>query len=92
VLLLRVLLLLRVMCVTCLLCTCCTTATGLKPICSQIINIRICVNRISDEMASIFLRDKPISSERMLHKDDDRKGSVANISQGASRQEQLIVK
>jgi hypothetical protein len=39
VLLLRVVLLLHVMCVTCLLCTCCTTATGLKPICSQIINI-----------------------------------------------------
>jgi hypothetical protein len=34
-------LLLRVMCVTCLLCTCCTTATGLKPICSKIINIYI---------------------------------------------------
>jgi hypothetical protein len=30
-----------------------------------------------DERPSIFIRDKPIlSSERMLHKDYDRKGSV----------------
>jgi hypothetical protein len=33
----------------------------------------------------IFMRDKPIlSSERMLHKDYDRRGSVAKISVAAS--------
>jgi hypothetical protein len=47
--------------------------------------------------ASIFIRDKPIfSSERKLHKDYDRKSSVAkkNMSgrelQGACRQDELI--
>jgi hypothetical protein len=45
---------------------------------------------------NIFIRDKPIfSSDRMLHKDYDRKGSVAkNIScdesQGAWHQDELI--
>jgi hypothetical protein len=45
---------------------------------------------------SLFIRDKPIcSSERMLHKDYDRKGSVAQTvfdrdPQGAWRQDELI--
>jgi hypothetical protein len=46
---------------------------------------------------SIFIRDKPIlSSERMLHKDYDRKGSVAKRKdagrepQEAWRQDDLI--
>jgi hypothetical protein len=34
-----------------------------------------------DERPSIFIRDKPnFSSERVLHKDYDRKGSVEKIS------------
>jgi hypothetical protein len=44
---------------------------------------------------SIFVRDNPsFSSERMLHKDYDRKDSVEKISgrepQGARRQDELI--
>jgi hypothetical protein len=48
------------------------------------------------ERPSIFTRDKPIfSSERMLHKDNYRKGSVEKKisgceSQGACHQEELI--
>jgi hypothetical protein len=39
----------------------------------------------SDERPSIPLRDKPtFSSERMLHKDYDRKGSVEKNSQVVS--------
>jgi hypothetical protein len=37
----------------------------------------ICAIRTLDEKPILFIRDKPIlSSERMLHKDYDRKGSV----------------
>jgi hypothetical protein len=37
--------------------------------------------RTLDEMPSIFIRDKPVfSSDKMLHKDYDRKGSVEKIS------------
>jgi hypothetical protein len=49
-----------------------------------------------DERQSIFIRDAFIfSSERMLHKDCDHKGSVAKKisgreSQGAWRQDELI--
>jgi hypothetical protein len=44
---------------------------------------------------SIFIRDKPILwSQRMLHEDYDRKGSVEILSgresQGARRQEEMI--
>jgi hypothetical protein len=40
----------------------------------------ICAVLTLDKRLSIFIRDKPIlSSERMLHKDYDRKGSAANI-------------
>jgi hypothetical protein len=47
-----------------------------------------------DEGPSIFIRDKStLSSERMLHKEYDRNGSVKNIcrreSQGARRQDEL---
>jgi hypothetical protein len=51
---------------------------------------------ISITILELFVRDKPIfSSERLLHKDYDRKGSVAKkISacqpQGAWRQDELI--
>jgi hypothetical protein len=54
-----------------------------------------CYIRILDERPSIFIRDNPIfSSERMLHKDYYRKGSVEQKipgrgSQGASRQDEL---
>jgi hypothetical protein len=46
-------------------------------------------------MPSTFIRDKPIfSSERMLHEDYYRKGSVQKISgrvpQGAWRQDETI--
>jgi hypothetical protein len=50
----------------------------------------------TDERSSIFIRDKLIfSSERMLHKDYYRKGSVqkknsAPESKGAWRQDELI--
>jgi hypothetical protein len=44
-----------------------------------------------DERQSICMRDKPISSERMLHKDYEHKGSVkkksVHESQGAWRQD-----
>jgi hypothetical protein len=44
---------------------------------------------------SLFVRDKPtLSSERMLHKDYDRKGSVEKFSgrdpRGARRQDELL--
>jgi hypothetical protein len=40
-------------------------------------NISICAKCTLDERPSIFITDKPIfSSERMLHKDYYRKGSV----------------
>jgi hypothetical protein len=56
----------------------------------------MCAIRTFDERLSIFIRDKSFfSSERMLHKDYYRKGSVGkNIpgreSQGAWRQDELI--
>jgi hypothetical protein len=54
-----------VMCLTCLLCTCCTTATGLKPICSQIINIYI---YIYDELCfMVSLRWKFILDYNSVH-------------------------
>jgi hypothetical protein len=41
----------------------------------------MCAIRRLDERPSIFIRDKSIfSSERMLHKNDYRKGLVENIS------------
>jgi hypothetical protein len=56
----------------------------------------ICAIRTFDKRPSMFVRDKPIfSSERMLHKNYYRKGSVEKkISgrdpQGAWRQDELI--
>jgi hypothetical protein len=56
----------------------------------------ICPIRKLDVKPGILIRDKPIlSSERMLHKDYGRKGSVAKKtsgreSQGACRQDELI--
>jgi hypothetical protein len=55
----------------------------------------MCAKYTLDEKPSIFIRDKPIfSSERMLHKDYDRKGSVkknsVRESTGAWRQVELI--
>jgi hypothetical protein len=55
----------------------------------------MCAVRALDERPNIFMRDKPILlSERMLHKDYDRKGSVekkisARESQGACLQDEL---
>jgi hypothetical protein len=51
--------------------------------------------RTLDEKPSIFIRDNPIfSSDRMLHKVYDRKGSVEIISgreyEGACRQDERI--
>jgi hypothetical protein len=41
----------------------------------------MCPIRTLNEWPSIFIRDKPIfSSERILHKEYDRKGSVEKIS------------
>jgi hypothetical protein len=59
-------------------------------------NMLICANCALDESTSVFIRDTPIFlSERMLHKDYDRKGSVEkkNLvvgSQGAWRQDEVI--
>jgi hypothetical protein len=57
----------------------------------------MCAIRTLDERPNIFIRDKPIfSSERMLQRDYDRKGSVGKKkisgreSQGAWRQDELI--
>jgi hypothetical protein len=63
----------------------------------EIFNNMLCVKGTLDERPGIFIRDKPtFSSERMLHKDYDRKGSVAKKknsgreSQRAWRQDELI--
>jgi hypothetical protein len=41
----------------------------------------MCAIRTLDKRPNIFIREKPIlSSERMLYKDYDRKGSVAKKS------------
>jgi hypothetical protein len=46
----------------------------------RIFNNILCTIRTLDKGPSIFIRDKPIfKSERILHKDYDRKGSVAEI-------------
>jgi hypothetical protein len=42
----------------------------------------VCAKYTLDERPGVFIRDKPIfSSERMLHKDYNRKGSVGKKSQ-----------
>jgi hypothetical protein len=54
-------------------------STGRGLVCSvkeNICNNMLCAKCALDEMPRIFVRDKPISSERMLHKDYYRKGSV----------------
>jgi hypothetical protein len=51
-------LLLRVMCVTCLLCTYRTTATGLKPICSKIINIYILTSLLKQGAKWVWTEEK----------------------------------
>jgi hypothetical protein len=76
-------LLLRVMCVTCLLCTCCTTATGLKPICSQIINIYIYIYIYSRQFTSAGLRTgvrSSISGRSPLVHYEVQGGSAAHSS------------
>jgi hypothetical protein len=42
----------------------------------RIFNNIICAKYTFDERPSVFIRDKAISSERMLHKDYYRKSSV----------------